>query len=73
MQPRHGTHRPGKHLAPSELLQDRSDPAPGTHRTPAAAPWLASPCSGERERGQAQLSFLYQQCLRDSETETEAG
>ena len=57
----HGTRRLCRHQAPSELLRDRCDLAPSTHRTPAAPPWLAAPCSGESKsrRWEAQLSFLH--------------
>lgn len=54
----HGTHRLCRHQAPSEPLQDRCDPVPGTggklnssHKTPVVSPWLAGPCSEETEWG----------------------
>lgn len=78
----HGTRRPCRHQAPSELLQDRGDLAPSTGgrlsstcRTPAAAAWLAGPCSeeskGGRVEGSAQLPSWT--VFTWIETETEAG
>lgn len=54
LQPRPGRHRLCRHRAPSEPPRARPGPSPntggkpgGTHRTPAASPCPAVPCSGE--------------------------
>ena len=54
LQPHPGRRRLCRHRAPSEPPRARPDPTPstggkpgGTHRTPAASPCPAGPCSGE--------------------------